>query len=108
MSCVYSCTSSLCSFEPSNKNFLLRFVSEEKSLGQLLHDANTRIKAAFHPKTRRCYELLFRLFIGFCLCSGVNVAFPTLSIVMAYLEFLVKNQVSVSIIANHRLWRPNL
>ena len=29
------------------------------------------------------------------------MAFPTLSIVIAYLEFLVKNQVSVSMIANH-------
>ena len=79
----------------------MHFVSDEKSLKPLIQDANTRIKDAFRPKTRRCYELLFRLFVGFCICSSVEVAKPTLSIVMAYLEFLVKNQVSVSMIANH-------
>ena len=64
-------------------------------------DANNRIKAAFRPKTRRCYEILFRLFVGFCLCSGVDLCSLDLSCVIAYLEFLVKNKVSVNMIANH-------
>ena len=39
--------------------------------------------------------------MGFSLCCGVNVASPTLPVLMAYLEYLVKNSVSVNMIANH-------
>ena len=85
----------------NNLECLIHFVSEKKSLTRLVGDANNRIKAAFRPKTRRCYKLLFRLFVGFCLCSGVDLCRPDLSCVIAYLEFLVENKVSVNMIANH-------
>ena len=39
--------------------------------------------------------------MGFCLCCGLNAACPTLAVLMAYLEYLVKNSVSVNMIANH-------
>ena len=67
----------------------------------LVQEANSRIKAAFRPETRRCYELLFRLFVGFCVCCAIDVASPTISVIMAYLEYLVKNEVSINMVANH-------
>ena len=42
----------------------------------LVQEANSRIKAAFRPETRRCYELLFRLFVGFCVCCAIDVLVP--------------------------------
>ena len=63
--------------------------------------AAQRVELAFRPKTRRCYELLFRNFIGFCLCSNIVVQFISLQEVMAYLEFLVQNNVSAHMLANN-------
>ena len=56
---------------------------------------------AFRPKTRRCYELLFRNFIGFCLCSNIVIQSISLQEVMAYLEFLVQTNVSANMLANN-------
>ena len=60
-----------------------------------------RTHLAFRPKTQKCYLSLFKLFMAFCVCCGVDVTKISHIIVLAYLEFLVKNQVSVHMIANH-------
>ena len=45
--------------------------------------------------------MLFRIFVGFCLCSKVRLQRVTLVTILAYFEFLVKNNVSVNMVANH-------
>ena len=56
---------------------------------------------AFRPKTRRCYELLFRNFVGFCLCNATSLYEVSLEFVLAYLEYLTQNKVSVPMLANN-------
>ena len=63
--------------------------------------ANARAQAAFRPKTRQCYAMLFKTFIGFCLCMKLSCNDMFLSTVMAFLEFLVYNKVSTHMVANH-------
>ena len=63
--------------------------------------AAQRVELAFRPKTKRCYELLFRNFIGFCLCSKIVIHCISLQEIMAYLEFLVQNNVSANMLANN-------
>ena len=63
--------------------------------------AAKRVELAFHPKTPRCYELLFRNFVGFCVCCSINVSTASLDEVMAYLEYLVENGVSANMLANN-------
>ena len=76
------------------------FVGQRRIAG-FVCGANSRIKDAFRPKTKRCYQLLFRNFIGFCVCAKISVNSISLSVLMAFLEFLAWNQVSVHMIANH-------
>ena len=59
------------------------------------------MESAFRPKTRRCYELLFRNFVGFCICSKIVIQCISLQEIMAYLEFLVENNVSANMLANN-------
>ena len=51
-----------------------------------------RFSTAFRPKTRICYQRLFEVFPGVCLC--VNVALHNLSAtsVLYFLEYLVDNK----------------
>ena len=59
------------------------------------------MESAFRPKTRRYYELLFRNFIGFCICNKIVIQCISLQEIMAYLEFLVENNVSANMLANN-------
>ena len=68
---------------------------------ELQRKANARARASCRPKTRQCYAMLFRTFIGFCLCMKLSCNEMLLSTVMAFLEFLVYNKVSTHMIANH-------
>ena len=76
-------------------------VSGSEAMKELQRKANARAHAAFRPKTRQCYTMLFRTFIGFCLCMKSPCNDMSLAIVMAFLEFLVYNKVSTHMIANH-------
>ena len=73
----------------------------QKRIAGFVCAANSRVKDAFRPKTKRCYQLLFRNFIGFCVCSKIRVNCISLAVIMAFLEFLAWNKVSVHMIANH-------
>ena len=70
-------------------------------MASLHQEANRRVTQAFRPKTRRCYDLLFRNFVGFCICTKVALHHLNLVIILAYLEFLVKNKVSYHMLANN-------
>ena len=63
--------------------------------------ASTRVQQALRPKTSRCYDLLFRNFVGFCVCNKINIVFTTIDEIMAYMEYLVENAVSVNMVANN-------
>ena len=63
--------------------------------------ATTRVQQALRPKTARCYDLLFRNFVGFCVCNKINIIYITIDEIMAYMEYLVENGVSVNMVANN-------
>ena len=80
---------------------MLYFVSGQKALTALKSKAASRVYQAFRPKTRRCYELLFRNFIGFCVITTLNVQSIQVQDIMAYLEYIVENGVSYNMICNN-------
>ena len=63
--------------------------------------ASTRIRDAFRPRTKKCYQLLFRNFVAFCIHAKISIQCISLSVVLAFLEFLAWNQVSVHMVANN-------
>ena len=63
--------------------------------------ARQRLSEAFRPKTQQCYHMLFRTFVGFCLCLSLNISKITSDDALSYLEYLPTNNVSVNMIANH-------
>ena len=69
---------------------ILHFVSDEKHLSRLMAGACARVKISLRPKTRRCYELLFRNFVAFCICRKKSLYDVDVDIVLSYLEYLVK------------------
>ena len=77
------------------------FVAGQRRLLHLVDGASQRVKAAFRPKTRRCYQLLFRNFVGFCCLADILIQDISLHSVMAYLEYLALNKVSVHMVANN-------
>ena len=77
------------------------FVAGQRRLFHLVDGASERVKSAFRPKTRRCYQLLFRNFVGFCCIADILIKDISLHSVMAYLEYLALNKVSVHMVANN-------
>ena len=80
---------------------MLHFVSGGDYVASLKERTSERVVLAFHPKTRCYCELLFRNFIGFCICRKINFKFVSLEELMVYLEFLVENKVSANMLANN-------
>ena len=85
----------------TNAVSILHFVSDEKQLSRLMAGACARVKTSLRPKTRRCYELLFRNFVDFCICLKKSLHDVNVGVVLAYLEYLVKNNVSVHMVSNN-------
>ena len=63
--------------------------------------ASTRVQQALRPKTSRCYDLLFRNFIGFCVCNKITITSISIDEIMAYMQYLVENGVSVNMVSNN-------
>ena len=80
---------------------LFHFAVGREELVLLKSKATSRLHIAYRPKTRRCYQLLFRNFIGFCICSNINPSKITLQEVLAYLEYLLENGVSCNMLSNN-------
>ena len=80
---------------------MLQFVSGRDALTGPKSRAASRIAQAFRPETRRCYELLFRNFMGFCRVTRLNVQHVDLQNLIAYLEYLVENGVSYNMVSNN-------
>ena len=80
---------------------MLCFVSDQNVLTALKSRAASRVTQAFRPKTRRCYELLFRNFMVFCKITKLNVQAIDVHDIIAYLEYLVENGVSYNMVAKN-------
>ena len=81
---------------------MLYFVfSENDGCTEYARKASVRTRSAFRPRTAKCYNMLFRSFVAFCLFTKVNLSKVSVSVVLSYLEFLVENEVSVKMVMNH-------
>ena len=81
---------------------MLCFVfSENDALAEYARKASVRTKSAFRPMTVKCYHMLFKSFVAFCLYARVELSIISVSVALSYLEFLVENNVSISMISNH-------
>ena len=56
---------------------------------------------AFRPKTHRAYESMFRTFVAFCLFTKSSLIHINVKVVLSFLECLVANECSASMIANY-------
>ena len=76
-------------------------ISAHSDFMRLMNGSRQRLLTAFRPKTRKCYTLLLRNFVGFCQCSKISLQEISIDIILAYLEYLVENKVSMAMIANN-------
>ena len=77
------------------------FAGQERIAGFIV-GASTRIRDAFRPHTKKCYQLLFRNFVAFYICAKISIRCISHSVVLAFLEFLAWNKkVSVHMVANN-------
>ena len=60
-----------------------------------------RLHMAFRPKTHRAYESMFRTFVAFCLSTKSLLIRTNVKVVLSFLECLVANECSASMIANY-------
>ena len=55
----------------------------------------------FRPKTHRTYESMFRTFVAFCVFTKASLIHVNVKVILSFLECLVTNECSVSMIANY-------
>ena len=63
--------------------------------------ASARTLEAFRPKTRRAYDSMFRVFVAFCIYSGVIMLDVNLKVILPFMECLVSNHCSCAMIENY-------
>ena len=80
---------------------LVHFVSGPVCLARLTREATVTLNSALRPKTRKCYHMLFKNVLAFCHCAKIAIPSVNLHHVMAYLQYLVENGVSVNMVANN-------
>ena len=56
---------------------------------------------AFRPKTHRAYESMFSTFVAFCLLTKSSLIHVNVKVILSFLECLVTNECSASMIANY-------
>ena len=72
-----------------------------KPLDQLATGAQKRLSATFHPKTIKCYHMLFRLLVAFYLLTKILLKSVTVMNVLSYLEYLTLDAVSPTMLSNY-------
>ena len=77
------------------------FLSGRKAMKGLVIGASELIKSAFRPKTARCYQIMFRTFVAFCVYMKISLACIDAQSVLSFLECLATQKVSVHMIANY-------
>ena len=70
-------------------------------MAQLSVSASTIIHSAFRSKTQRCYSLLFRTFLAFCLCMSMELLDLNIEHILSFLECLVGQNVSIHVLSNY-------
>ena len=63
--------------------------------------ASVRLQAVFRPSTDKAYTAMFRVFMCFCVFVDRDVNHLDVDGILAYLECLHFNKVSVNMISNH-------
>ena len=81
--------------------WMLCFVVGRGALHQLSEGVSQRLQTAFRPKSHRCYTLLFRTFIAFCVFMKVNVCSINCKFVLSFLECLARQDTSVHMLSNY-------
>ena len=70
-------------------------------MSHLSKSAATRIQDAFRPKTQRCYKMLFRTFVAFCVFVKLSLKNVNEKNVISFLEYLAQQNISVHMLANY-------
>ena len=63
--------------------------------------ATSSLHDAFRPKTQKAYSLMFRAFVAFCIIMKVSLVKVSVKVLLSFLECLVSNQCSATMVANH-------
>ena len=80
---------------------IVYFVSGHRLMSNLSQRAATRIQSAFRPKTQRCYKMLFRTFVAFCVFVNLSLKKVNGKNVISFLEYLAQQNTSVHMLANY-------
>ena len=63
---------------------MLYFVfSDNEALTEYARKASVRTKSAFRPRTVKCYNMLFRSFVAFCLFARVKLSKVFVSVALS-------------------------
>ena len=76
-------------------------VVDTEALTSLSAKAASRLHQAFRPKTRGAYQNMFRTFVAFCIYIKCVLAKVDIKVILAFLECLVANGCSASMVENH-------
>ena len=76
-------------------DIILCFVLGHSWLENLTAQAMTRLNSAFRPSTQAAYTTMFRLFVGFCIYMKVVMADVHVGVLLAFLECLHVNSMSL-------------
>ena len=79
---------------------ILCFVLGHSKLEVLTSQAMSRLSSAFRPSTQAAYTSMFRVFIAFCMYMRVATCDVHVGVLLAFLECLNVNNVSVSMVCN--------
>ena len=70
-------------------------------INSLLSKAQLRLHLAFRNSTAAAYSTKFRVLIAFCIFANISLTKVATNHILAFLKFLVFNQVSISSITNY-------
>ena len=80
---------------------ILCFVLGHSKLEALTSQAMSRLNSVFRPSTQTAYTSMFRVFIAFCIYMQVAMCDVQVGVLLAFLECLNVNNVSVSMVCNY-------
>ena len=82
---------------------ILCFVLGHSRLKNLTTRAMSRLNSAFRPSTQAAYTSMFRVFLAFCVCVYMKVVMAEVHVgaLLAFLECLHVNKVSVHMLCNY-------
>ena len=80
---------------------ILYFVVGTQKYSSLTGKASSRLHQAFRPKTSRAYSAMFKVFVAFCVLMKVSLHHLSVEILLAFLECLLTNGVSVVVLCNY-------